>query len=166
MRAADTRVFAAFALLGTPGREKVARYSYIVSLRIEHPSMDPDDLTSRLGREPKRAWRAGSPRTTSRGRPLQGTNATSFWVVTLVDGEWPKTPIATALAEVVKDLESHAGVLHQVRAEGGRAELFVGWFFDEGNSGDELPASLLSDLGRLGLDLSFDVYPADAPPPS
>jgi hypothetical protein len=134
------------------------RYGYSISLRIDHPSMDPTELTNRLGLAPDSAWRVGDPRTTRRGVRLQGTRDRTFWAVRLVNGEPADPTLAVALARVVRDLGAHAELFGRLRADGGRAELFVGWFFD-GNSGDELPAQLLADLGRLGLDLSFDVYP-------
>jgi len=52
--------------------------------------------------------------------------------------------------------------MHQVRAEGGTVELFIGWFF-ENQSGDVLTHQCLALAGDLQIDLSFDVYPPEQP---
>jgi hypothetical protein len=41
-------------------------------------------------------------------------------------------------------------------------EFFIGWLFDEGNSGDVFDHRLLARLADMNIDLSFDVY-ADEP---
>ena len=42
--------------------------------------------------------------------------------------------------------------------QGGSTELFVGWFLER-DGGDVFPHRLLTELGKLGLDLSLDIYP-------
>jgi hypothetical protein len=140
----------------------VNAYTYAISLRIEHPSIDPGELTRILGRSPDRAWRAGEPRTIPLGALIGPYQRGTYWTVRLVHGAASDPSLATAIDGTVRDLARHAPLLRRVRAEGGRAELFIGWFFER-NSGDELPAALLSTLGQLGLDLSFDIYAATGP---
>ncbi len=51
--------------------EHVAR-SFKVTLFIEHPNIDPVEITHSIGLLPKRTTRAGAPRTTPKGEPLTG----------------------------------------------------------------------------------------------
>jgi hypothetical protein len=37
-------------------------HDFSIALRIRHPSIDPNEVTRRLGIEPQHAWRAGEPR--------------------------------------------------------------------------------------------------------
>ena len=66
--------------------------------------------------------------------------------------------LSAALSDVVERLHTGRAFLDMLTASGGRSELFVGWFFDEGNSGDVLGFELLGQLAELKVDVSFDVY--------
>jgi len=57
----------------------VHNYSYNLSLRIWHPSINPDDITRELGIQPNRSWKAGRKRTTPKGTPLEGFYQESYW---------------------------------------------------------------------------------------
>ena len=54
-------------------------YSYSVTLRIWHPSIDPEEITRALGIEPKRAFKVGTRRETPKGNLLDGTHRESYW---------------------------------------------------------------------------------------
>lgn len=143
----------------------MAGYSYCISLRLEHPSRDPVEFTAALGTEPSRTWRAGEPRTTPKGAPLEGLRRESFWTATLAEGAWPPEELGIALSRVIDVLEEKASFFVDLNRSGGRAEFFIGWFIDEGNSGDALKHDLLGRLACLGVDLSFDIYPGKAEQP-
>lgn len=119
--------------------------------------MDPADMTAALDMQPYNCWRAGEPRVTRKGLALPGTNAESFWTGPTEIGAWPPTALACGIYGALKRISDKREFLRQIRAEGGKAEFFIGWFFDE-QSGDVLPATLLSKAADLGIDLSFDVY--------
>lgn len=140
----------------------MSAYSYILSLRLSHPSMDPRAMTDALGLRPSRTWRAGEARSTPKGEPLDGTNRDSYWVARIEGGNWPPTSLAAAIGGALDRLSDHRAFLRRVRSEGGSVEVFIGWFFD-GLGGDVLPHDLLARAGDLGLDLSFDVYPSPGP---
>jgi Domain of unknown function (DUF4279) len=69
-------------------------YRYAISLRVTHPSLDPAEITSALQLTPSRTWRAGEPRTTPKGTPLQGVYSNTFWTRSFVEGEFPRKGIA------------------------------------------------------------------------
>jgi hypothetical protein len=136
-----------------------AEYRYSISLRVTHPSRSLDDLTAELGIVPSRTWRAGEPRTTPRGEPLNGLYGEHYWTARLVDGVSTDRNLATALAAVLDKLFVKKEFIASLSKSGGRSEFFIGWFFDEGNSGDVLSSTLLGKLADFCIDLSFDVYP-------
>jgi len=138
-------------------------YRYAVSLRIEHPSIDPAEITSALKLEPFRCWRAGEPRTTPIGKPLSGNWRESYWTSRdIANGEWPGVSLPTALGQVLDRLFAHRGFFHRIRAEGGRTEFFIGWYL-EGNTGDVFGCDLLARMADLKIDFSPDIYPLDQP---
>ncbi len=116
-----------------------------------------------LGLEPSRAWRAGAPRTTSVGTPLEGVNRETYWTSgTLERGAWPGRSLADALNALLDKLELHKLFFQGLHADGGGVEFFVGWFF-EGHSGDVVDAAIMRRLSDCGIDLSLDIYPPDQP---
>ena len=142
-------------------------YRHKLALRVFHPAMAPDAITAALGMSPNHAWRAGDPHVARDGTP-RGVRAQSYWAARLSASQWPPTPLAAAIDAWAGKLAPRAPFLRRVRAEGGGAELFIGWFLaDQG--GDTLPAELLARVAALGLDLAFDIYPAQgkaAEPPA
>jgi hypothetical protein len=136
-------------------------YHFRISLRVRHPSMSPENITEALGIEPKRSWKAGEVRRTPKGTLRTGVNQDTFWTAGITSGRWPLS-VNEAIHDVLRGLVRYRAFLHQVRAEGGKAELFVGWFF-ENQSGDVLTHDCLALAGDLQIDLSFDVYPQDKP---
>lgn len=145
----------------SPGDDSASRtrYQFAISLRVRHPSMAPKDITEALGLEPKRCWEAGEPRRSPTGRLLLGSNRETYWTARLVQGCAPAS-LNNAVFGVLKDLVLVRSFLHRIRAEGGTAELFTGWFFDS-QGGDTLTHDCLALAGDLKLDLSLDVYPAE-----
>ncbi len=136
-------------------------YSYSISLRLCHPSIDPAEITRALALKPNRAWKAGEPRQTPKGTPLEGVYRESYWYTDLLpDGEHSSegTWIEEYLDHFAKQLASSRDFFLRVRSEGGRVELFIGLYGDR-NFGFELPPSLLGAIADMGLSLSFDVYP-------
>jgi hypothetical protein len=140
-----------------------APYSYSVSLRVFHPSIDPGALTKSLRLKPSNAWKVGEPRLTPTGKALKGFNRGSFWTARLVQKRFATTPsrsLEAALAAEVRRLQKHRALFRRIQRGGGRTELFVGIFGQNGfNFGGELDTELLGGLTKLGLSLGLDIYP-------
>jgi hypothetical protein len=135
-------------------------YTYSISLRLKHPTLDPKRITGALHRKPTRAWMAGDARQTPTGEPLPGTYAESYWYLKLrKDGpiRSKDTPIELYLRRTGKRLSRHKRFFRRVRSGGGGVELFIGIYASK-NHGFELPPDLLALFGALGLSLSFDLY--------
>jgi hypothetical protein len=136
-------------------------YHFRISLRVRHPSMAPEKITEALGIEPSHSWKAGAPRQTPKGTPLDGFYEVTYWTARMVAGRWP-VELNDAIHNTLKTLVPYRSFLHHLRAEGGRAELFIGWFF-ENQSGEDLTYQCLALAGDLKIDLSFDIYPPEQP---
>jgi hypothetical protein len=130
---------------------------------VFHPSFDPRKITSTLNLVPSRSWRAGEPRSTPKGDPLDGVYQESYWTSgSIIKGKWPKVDLTTAIDKLLDRLTSHRKFFHRLRSDGGRVEFFVGWYF-RGNGGDVFCYDLLARMADLKIDLSLDVYPPDQP---
>lgn len=132
-------------------------YRYKISLRVTHPSLSHQEISTVLGREPRIGWTVGDSRVTPHGHALEGVRKESYWSVSLMEGH-SEALIEQALAQCVEPLERHRTFLSRLKEDGGRAELFIG-LFGERNFGLELPPDLLGNCSRLGLALSLDIYP-------
>jgi Domain of unknown function (DUF4279) len=138
-------------------------YRYAVSLRIRHPSIDPAEISAVLRLNPSRCLQAGESRATPIGTSLHGDWRESYWTSgDVAKGAWPDIASADALNRLLDQLSEHHDFFHRIRAEGGRTEFFVGWYF-LGNSGDVFHYDLLARMADLKIDLSLDVYPPDQP---
>src|ERR1700691_2420632 len=54
-------------------------YTYAVSLRARHPTVDPAILTETLKLDPAHSWKAGEPRRSQTGAALGGQYRESYW---------------------------------------------------------------------------------------
>ena len=130
--------------------------SFRVSLSVEHPHLDPAEITGALGRAPARAVQAGAPRTTPRGAPLAGTYPVTHWQHRFDVGE--AANLGDLLRELLEQLQPHRAFPRRVVRERGAVELFCGVFAD-GNWDECLDHELLGWLADLRIDLRLDVYP-------
>jgi hypothetical protein len=136
-------------------------YSYSISLRVFHPTIDPVEISKTLSLSPARMCKVGAPRQTPKGTPLEGVYRETFWYTKLVpEGERSSndTLLEEFLFDTYQQLRAHREFFARVRAEGGRVELFIGTFGDR-NYGFEFSPQLLASFGEFGVSLSFDVYP-------
>src|SRR5258708_21000818 len=113
-----------------------------LSLRIRHPSMDPADISKKLGIEPEHAFRAGQPRHSTSGL-VPAIHTESYWLAPLDPASWFGNPsffaeplklaitqehIDAAIARnltgalglcAVRFNKAQARLLHALRSEGG-----------------------------------------------
>jgi len=135
--------------------EHIAR-SFKVSLVVTHPDIDPTVISAALDLTPGRATRAGEPRTTPKGDPLEGVYEFSCWTHEFDTSH--VTDLTEYLPSVITLLNVHASFLSGIVRDGGSVELFCGVFAD-GNWDECFHHSLLRKLSDLGIDLRLDVYP-------
>lgn len=132
-------------------RMETCRYRYSLSIRLRHPSMEPQAMTAAMGIPPFRSLEPGA-------RRLPGVSDGTYWTSQLRKGAWPPISLSDAVASLLDQLSAKRSFIQNLRSEGGSAELFIGWFFED-QSGDTFDYRLLARAADLGVDLSFDIYP-------
>jgi Domain of unknown function (DUF4279) len=130
-------------------------FRYRVSLRIVHPTIDPEEISMRLALQPRTSWKAGNARKTPNGDPLKGRYESSYWTYRI--SHQPDEDLTDLLEDFTIGLETHRDFLLHLRATSGRLEYFTGWFSGE-NSGKVFEYDLLSKIASLQIDLSLDIY--------
>jgi hypothetical protein len=148
-----------------------------LSLRIRHPSMDPDDISSALKIKPEHSFRAGTPRPSSHGGATASVYAESYWlgvlkpVGQLAEMAFPadrESQIAQKQLAVVRNslswalslstsrlLKLHADLLRRVRTEGGDVSLLVTLHSGEVSSFTLAPGAS-QVFGDLGIAVEFE----------
>jgi hypothetical protein len=123
-----------------------------VSLRLWHPSLDPDEMSRVLGLAADRSWRAGEPRTTPKGRPIGGKRDESYWCHPVAE----TGSVADVVAKVLDRLEAHRAWVDEFRRTGGRVEVYL-WLVGTTTAGDSFSSELVARLGRIGAEISLEV---------
>ncbi len=134
-------------------------YRLKISLRLVHPSADLSSCSEEFGRKPSRLWRAGEPRATPRGNPLEGLRHDSYWTSPLDTST--SSRLEDALAEIARQLTDHRAFFAKHAESGGTASLFIGFFFASFNTGFLLEPELLAKYSSMGVALDFDMYGSD-----
>lgn len=136
-------------------------YEFTMSLRVQHPRIDPTEITRALGIRPQHTWRAGEPRRDPAGVSLEGTHRDSYWVASLM----AEPQLAAAHIDVESEmlraatqLRRSSDFLQSLADQGGAAQIEVSLFARE-DFRLELSPDLLLLFGRLGLTVIFDVQP-------
>lgn len=134
-------------------------YTYVVDLRIHHPSIDPADITRTLGLAPSRSWCAGKPRATPKGTLLQGINSETYWSGDINGNLWTESSdeaVEDALMRMIGFLEPHAAFVQSLSVEG-RVHVMISSQCRH-MYGLELPPQILGRLAALGLSLAHEIY--------
>ena len=139
----------------------MSEYEFTVSLRIRHPTIDPQTISDTLGIQPLHTWRAGRPRCDPAGAEIGGAHHDSYWMARLMenpqlssDGVSVERVIVTTLSQ----LRRAQTFLEQLHAEGGLAALLVS-LYARADFRLELPADSLTLLGRMHMAVVLDVHP-------
>jgi hypothetical protein len=138
----------------------MAPYQYVISLRISHPIIPHDEISSAVGMHPETCWTAATPRFSPTGTPTGGLHKSTYWCVGLTAETTISEPIDVeqALGAHADGLAPLTAFFNRVRNEGGRVELFVG-LFSENNIVIDLEPMLMGRLAQAALSVSLDYYP-------
>jgi len=102
-------------------------FSYTVSLRARHPTLDLKVLTDRLRLEPAHSWLAGEPRRSQSGAPLGGQHRESYWSAQLpAQMTGPNSmPLELFFSQQVIQLARHREFLNKIQSDGGEISLLI-----------------------------------------
>jgi hypothetical protein len=102
-------------------------FSYSVSLRVRHPTMDLKVMTDHLHMEPAHSWTAGDPRRSQTGAALGGQHRDSYWSAPLpAQMTGPNTmPLELFFSQQVIQLSRHREFLCKLQKDGAEASLLV-----------------------------------------
>ena len=131
-------------------------FRYKIHVRLQHPDMDPDLISSAMGEEPFRKWWAGHQRMAPKGQLLDGVYKHTYWCDQGLQGEGHD--LAETLESELEKLESNKGFLAEFCSTGGEIMLVIAWFTGEMNTGEVFDWELLKRLAALQITLGFDVY--------
>lgn len=129
--------------------------NFKMTLRVSHPSIDPQAITAELSLAPTNSYKNGESRSTPKGNPLSGNYNHSFWAHELVTEGC--ADISDAINKANEKIGLHREFMANIVEGGGSIQYFVGWFID-GSSGEILSWKLLKDCSDLNVDIYFDVY--------
>jgi hypothetical protein len=102
-------------------------FSYAVSLRVRHPTLDLSVLAEKLRLEPAHCWAAGEPRRSQAGSPLGGNHRDSYWSAPLpAQMIGPSSmPLELFFSQQLLQLGRHRDFLNKLQSDGGEVSLLV-----------------------------------------
>jgi hypothetical protein len=105
----------------------VSTFSYAVSLRVRHPTLNLSVLAEKLRLEPAHTWSAGEPRRSQSGSPLGGNHRDSYWSAPLpAQAIGPNSmPLELFLGQQVVQLSRHRELFAQLQSDGGEISLLI-----------------------------------------
>lgn len=126
-----------------------------LELRVMGRDLEPQEVSRLLELEPTISHKRGDDRT---GKAAKSSSEYSeglwAWGPSLAEIE----PLAEHVRALVDVLEPKIAVLQHLRNLGLRMDIFIGIFGSDNNFGFTMSPELLEKLGRLDIDLDFDVY--------
>jgi len=130
-------------------------FGFQVCVLAQHADADVSELATLLGRTPTHASRSGMPVTTPAGARPGGLYPDSRCLVEMASNE--DGTLVECLGMTVSALEPLRDYIQQLKNSGGEVVVFARWY-PNGDTGEALPAELLTRLGALGVELGFNVY--------
>jgi Domain of unknown function (DUF4279) len=131
-------------------------FSYSISLRVRHPSLDPALLTETLHLEPLHSWRAGEPRRSVTGAALGGEHRESYWSAPLPGQAVGAAsfPLEMFLAQQLVQLNRHREFLGRLQSENAQISLVIE-FTPLENPVLTLSPSVSRKLADLNIEVEF-----------
>lgn len=138
-------------------------YSYIVSLRANHPSGDLSYLSTLFSLERRYGWVSGEARVTPKGTALDGFRSESYWSarVTPVETSSEEQQLEDVLDQSVSMLLGLSDQLADFYATGGTLNYFVG-LYGVRNYGLILSPGLMQRLATAKVEVQLDIYPYES----
>ena len=129
--------------------------SLSMSVRLRHPSMPPDVITSSMGVEPVAAHPVGGQRISPSGRELGGQYAETYWAYKI--GDRADSDLGDAIAAANAWMQHRSAFVTDFVRSGGAVEYYVS-VTCKGRLATELTQSVLAQCVQLGAKLSLEVF--------
>jgi hypothetical protein len=102
-------------------------FTYSVTLRARHPTMNLAVMTEKLRLEPAHSWTAGDPRRSQSGAPLGGQHRDSYWSALLPAQTVgaSSVPLEYFLSQQLLQLGRQREFLQGLQTEGGEISLLI-----------------------------------------
>lgn len=138
-------------------------YSFIVSLRANHPTRNLAFLSELLQMDRRHGWTAGDERVAPKGTSLGGTRKISYWSarITAEETSSEEWQLEDVLEKSVAELAKHKDELQEFFATGGTMNYFIG-LYGLRNYGLVFGTDLMRRLANAGVELQLDVYPDES----
>jgi hypothetical protein len=107
---------------------------------------------------PVNAWKVGDPRINRQGKSMKGLRKESYWTARLDNGKNNVINLDESIISILANFKLHKSFFNRLIKGGGEAQLFIGLFGESFNFMPELKAHTIFDLGKLGIDVQFDIY--------
>lgn len=129
-----------------------------VSLRVFGDSLEPEEVSALLGRQPTRSHRKGdkTSKTSANGSTGEPTGA---WILDsgLSEKAEIEDHVEALLSPVTNDTDEWASLTSRFSAS-----ILCSTFLDQFNEGFELSPRLAQSLADRGLVIAFDIYSGDS----
>lgn len=128
-------------------------FGFSIRLQVRHPRRSTEAVSNALGIRPTRAVIAGESRTTGAGAQLSGIYKESYCSLRICTGTG--RALESRLRAATRRLQEHATLLRSWRRSGGTLAYYI-TIHGEAAMGLSLGPDLLSDIGRLGVELGIE----------
>jgi hypothetical protein len=131
-------------------------FTYSVSLRARHPTLNLDVLTEALRLDPLHSWTAGEPRRSQTGALLGGQHRDSYWSATL-PGQMvgpSSIPLETFVSQQLVQLSRHREIFIRLQADGGEISLLIE-LSPEANASLTVSSAMARKLADLNMETEF-----------
>jgi hypothetical protein len=126
-----------------------------LSVRLRHPSISPDAITTAMGVEPIAAHAVGHPRRTPAGKRLEGVYTETYWACDLC--ERTDAELADALTYANEWLINREAFVSGIVKSGGTVEYYVS-ISSKDRIALELTPQLLANCAQLGLLVGVEIF--------
>jgi hypothetical protein len=141
--------------------------AFQVSLRIRHPTMDPESISRELAIEAEHSFRAGEPRRSRSGLAPASTHAETYWLAPLIPAPWladiekhvdvaATESLGLALSLCASRFRASHGALRRIRSEGGQATLLVA-LSAAAVGGFSITPEVSRIFSELGITIEFEM---------
>ena len=127
-----------------------------LSLRIRHPAIDPEEISSSLELKPEHCFKAGAPRRTGAAGRMTGQHTQTYWLAPISAESDPIEPTFEGLLlHFLHRLNASHAFLQRIQSDGGDVSVIM-VIERESASDFTLPVSVARLLVQLGISIEFN----------